>query len=87
MTHSAEIERVAEAIFEECCACRSPILSTWEDCKTTGAGSIYFRAARAAMKAIREPSEGMRFAAHKASREGSPYFAPMWRAAIDEVLK
>lgn len=34
------------------------------------------------LDALSEPTEGMRFAAHKASREGSPYFAEMWRSAI-----
>lgn len=33
-----------------------------------------------------EPTENMRLAAGKASREGSPYFAQMWRAAIEEAM-
>jgi hypothetical protein len=46
---------------------------------------IYFRQARAAIEAMREPTEGMVLAAIRADADDMPF--AQWRAMIDEVLK
>ena len=79
------IERVARAMFA----------AQWDaqdrpeefDLNSEGFKAIYWAAARAAVAAMREPTDDMVRAAHlKAEGMTSAGFADVWRAMIDVVL-
>jgi len=83
-----ELEAVARAIYENDVRTQQPPINNypWENQNETSR-SVYRDMARAALSAIREPTERMRNAGAYASREqGSFEPSPAFRAMIDSIL-
>lgn len=78
------IERVARAIF----AAKSQTHTTWEQCDW-GYRTMKMKEARAAIEALREPTEGMVKAADRRNDDNDDEEATLanWQAMIDEALK